>query len=69
MSESLKRTCQKYEVQVYFKVGNTIKSLLMAPKDKDPLMKKSGVNYGYKCDRVECDDESIGDPPEHLERG
>ena len=45
MSESLKRTCQKYGVQVYFKGGITIKSLLMAPKDKDPLMKKSGIIY------------------------
>ena len=58
-SESLKRTCKKYGVQVYFKWGNTIKGLLMAPKDKDPLMKKSGVIYRYKCDRVECDDEYI----------
>ena len=61
LSESLKRTCQKYGVQVYFKGGNTIKSLLMAPKEKDSLMKKSGVIYRYKCDRVECDDEYIGE--------
>ena len=33
----------------------------MAPKDKYPLMKKSGVIYRYKCDRVECDDEYIGE--------
>ena len=31
----------------------------MAPKDKDPLMKKSGVIYRYKCGRVECDEEYI----------
>ena len=61
LSESLKRTCQKYGVQAYFKGGNTIKSLLMAPNDKDPLMKKSGVTYRYKCDRVECDEEYIGE--------
>ena len=40
LSESLKRACRKYGVQVYFKGGNTIKSLLMVPKDKDPMMKK-----------------------------
>ena len=28
----------------------------MAPKDKDPILKKSGVIYRYKCDRVECDE-------------
>ena len=33
----------------------------MAPKNKDPLMKKSGVIYRYKCDRVECDEEYIGE--------
>ena len=40
LSESLKRTCNKYGVQVYFKGGYTIRSLLMAPKDKDPMLKK-----------------------------
>ena len=59
--KAFKRTCLKYRVQVYFKGGNTIKSLLMAPKDKDPLMKKSRVIYRYKCDRVECDEEYIGE--------
>ena len=61
LSESFKRTCQKYGVQVYFKGGNTIKCLLMAPQDKDPIMKKSGVIYRYKCDRVECDEEYVGE--------
>ena len=41
---------------MYFKGGNTIKNLLMAPKGKDPL-----VIYRYKCDRVECDEEYIGE--------
>ena len=31
----------------------------MAPKDKNSIMKKSGVIYRYKCDRVECDKEYI----------
>ena len=39
----------------------TIKNLLMAPKDKDPILKKSGVMYKYKCDRVECDEKYIGE--------
>ena len=29
------------------------------PRDKDPMMKKSGVIYSYKCGRVECDGEYI----------
>ena len=39
-SESIKRSCKKYGVQVHFKGGLTIKSLLMAPKDKDHILKK-----------------------------
>ena len=61
LSESFKRTCNKYGVQVHLKGGLTIKNLLMAPKDKDPILKKSGVIYRYKCDRVECDEEYIGE--------
>ena len=33
----------------------------MAPKDQDPMLKKSRVIYRYKCDRVECDEEYIGE--------
>ena len=61
LCESLKRTCNKYGVQVHFKGGVTIKNLLVAPKDKDPMLKKSGVIYRYECDGVECDEEYIGE--------
>ena len=61
LSESLKKACSKQWVQVYFKGGMTIKNLLVVPKDKDPTLKKSGVIYRYKCDRVECDEEYIGE--------
>ena len=33
----------------------------MAPKDKDQLTKKSGIIYRYKYDRLECDEEYIGE--------
>ena len=61
VSESLKKTCREYGVQVYFKGGNTIKNLLMAPKDQDAIQNKSGIIYRYQCDRVECDEEYIGE--------
>ena len=60
LSESVKRTCYRHGVQVYFR-GVTSKNLLMAPKDRDPMLKRSGVIYRYKCDRVECDEEYIGE--------
>ena len=61
LSESLKNICRKHRVQVHYKGGNTIKSLLMAPKDKDPITKKSGIIYRFKCNKVECDAEYIGE--------
>ena len=61
LSESMKNVCSKHGVQVHYKGGNTIKSLLIAPKDKDHITKKSGIIYRFKCNRVECDDECIGE--------
>ena len=61
LGESVKKKCNNYGVQVYFRGGTTMKNLLMAPKDKDPMLKKSGVIYSYKCGRVECDVEYIGE--------
>ena len=59
LTESIKIFCKKYGRQVYFKGGSTIKDLLLAPKDKDPITKKSGIIYRFKCDRVECSEEYI----------
>ena len=66
LSESVKKRCSNYGVQVYFKGGTTIKNLLMSPKDKDPMVKKSGVIYSYKCGRVDCDEEYIGESSRTL---
>ena len=30
-------------------------------KIKDPMLKRSGAIYKYSCDRVECDEEYIGE--------
>ena len=61
LSESIKRTCSKYRVQVHLKGGVTIKNLLVTPKDQDPMLKKSGIIYSHKCNRVDCDEEYIGE--------
>ena len=42
LSESFKNVCGKHGVQVSFKGGQTIKHLLVAPKDKDFITKKQG---------------------------
>ena len=67
LSESFKRTCKTYGIQVHLKGQPTIRNLLMAPKDKDPILKKSGVIYRCKCDRVECDEEYIGESVRNFE--
>ena len=46
---------------MYFRGGKTIKDLLVAPKDKDSISKKSGTIYRYNCDRLECNEEYIGE--------
>ena len=45
----------------YFKSGRTLKDELVAPKDKDHITKRSGIIYRFKCDRLECDEEYIGE--------
>ena len=66
LSESIKKSCKKFGVQVHFKGGQTIRNLFMALKDKDPITKKSGVIYRYKCDEIECDEEYIGESARTL---
>ena len=61
LSESVKNTCKKYGIQVHYNGGKTIKDLLVAPKDRDLITPKSGIIYWYKCDRVECNEEYIGE--------
>ena len=47
LSERIKRSCNKFGVQAFFKGGQTIRNLLMASKDKDPITNKSGVIYRF----------------------
>ena len=61
LNESCKNTCRKHGIEMYFKGGNTIKELLVHPKDKDNILQKSGVIYRYKCGRVDCEEEYIGE--------
>ena len=51
----------RYRVEVYFRGGSTIRDLLVHPKDRDTILKKSGVIYRYRCKRVDCEEEYIGE--------
>ena len=61
LSEKVQKTCSKYGVQVHFHGGQTIKSLLMAPKESEPMNSKSRVIYRYQCKEQGCGEEYIGE--------
>ena len=61
LSESFKNICGKVGVQVYFKGSNTVKDLLVAPKDRDSIFNKGGVIYRYRCDHPGCTMVYIGE--------
>ena len=46
LGERFKRTCNNLGIQVHFKGSNTIKTLLMACKDRDNKLKKVGSYIG-----------------------
>ena len=46
---------------MFFKGSNTINDLLVHPKDRDTILQKSGVIYRFKCGKVDCDEEYIGE--------
>ena len=56
LCEIYKNICSKYGVQVNFKGGNTLKNLLMFPKDREAKTKQSNIIYWFKCGRTECDE-------------
>ena len=58
--ESIKKICGRYGIQTYFKSNNTIRNLLVSPKDKDPMISQNGAIYWLQCGALSCDDEYIG---------
>ena len=52
---------QNKGIQVHFKGSNTVKTLLMAPKDRDHKLQKSGIIYKFKCPHINCPKECIGE--------
>ena len=69
LSKSLKKACSKHGVQVYFKGGMTIKSFLVAPKDKDPILKKVQSYTGINVTGWSVMKSTLESLQEHLERG
>ena len=61
LGETCKNICRRHGVEVYFRGGSNIRDLLVHPKDRDTILKKSGVIYMYRCGRVDCEEEYIGE--------
>ena len=61
LCESSKKSCGRYGIQTHFKGSNTIRNLLVSPKDKDPMVSQSGAIYWFQCGDLSCDDEYIGE--------
>ena len=66
ISEHLQRTFRSYGVTMYHKPINTLRSILVRPKDKTKHLKKTGVIYNIKC--MNCDKEYIGETARPLGR-
>ena len=54
-------SCGKHGVTVHFKGGQSLRNLLVSPKDKDTMTKKNSVIYCYRWDKIDCDEEYIGE--------
>ena len=53
-------------MQTHLNGVNSIKSLLVGPKDRDNITQKGGVIFRYKCNRLKCDEEYIGESARTL---
>ena len=69
LSESFKRTSKKYGIEVHLKGGPTIKNLLMAPKDKDPILKKLESYTDTNVTGWSVMKNTLGSQQEILQRG
>ena len=56
-------------MQVYFKGGNTIKNLLVAPKDQDPIQERVKSYIDTSVTGWNVMRNILENPKEHLERG
>ena len=66
LSKQYRHTLAKNKVRDFFKGTNTIKSLLMHPKDPIPDIQKTYIIYHWKCSAHNCTAEYIGETNRSL---
>ena len=64
LSEKLQRIFRSHGIPSYHKPQNTLRSLLVRPKDKTPKEKQCGLIYSFTC--KECETEYIGETARSL---
>ena len=66
LGESIKKTCSKYDIQTHFKGIGPLK-ILVKPKDKDTMDKKSKAIYYCQCGELACNEEYIAETSRTFE--
>ena len=69
LSESFKKIFKYTTIQVCFKGVNTLKSMLMHPKDKVSINQKKDVVYFWECQADGCKSSYVGKTSRLLVRG
>ena len=65
VSEAISRVLAEIDIHTYFKPVNTIRSMVSHPKDRVPLLSKSGVVYKVECGC--CNASYVGETKRRLE--
>ena len=66
ISEKIRRVLAEHNITSHFKPYNTIRNILVHPKDKLPKEKKPNVIYGIKCGEPKCNETYIGETSQPL---
>jgi len=66
LSEHLRRVLRTQDIRTYHKPYNTLRSILVHPKDRTPTKKKTGVVYDITCN--DCGEHYIGETVRPLEK-
>ena len=61
IGESLKNICKKHGVDIHLKGGQTLKNILVSPKDKDKITGKNSVICSCTRGMIDCNEEYIGE--------
>ncbi|XP_050957575.1 uncharacterized protein LOC127158535, partial [Labeo rohita] len=67
LSEKFRRVFSKHNIPVYFKPKNTLRQMLVHPKDQVPKHQKCNLVYAVKCTE-ECKDLYIGETKQMLSK-